>query len=306
MRLDLELRHLYSVFVLAEEMHFTRASHRLRIAQPSLSKQLQQIEHLHGVRLFARDKGRIVELTDAGRTFVDEARLAIFHAERALNLARADCRADDSLVIGYSPDADHAWVSGILATRRPSYTNLRIRLCSRFAMDSVRGVLVGELNLALVTAPPEEIRITAVPFARRPLYAVLRDSHRYACRKELVLGDLADDDWILNARQVHPTIHDAILETAKREKILSKNLHETFTYEQAVQLVLERAGVGILTQACAPDFRVDHLVVMPLSEASLRFDTCLVMRAVDDAKLSNGFGRSFLRRFSRFRLAPKE
>lgn len=69
MRLDLELRHLYSVVVLAEEMHFTRASHRLRIAQPSLSKQLQQIERLHGVRLFARDKGRIVELTDAGRTF---------------------------------------------------------------------------------------------------------------------------------------------------------------------------------------------------------------------------------------------
>jgi DNA-binding transcriptional LysR family regulator len=173
-------------------------------------------------------------------------------------------------------------------------------------MDSVRGVLVGELNLALVTAPPEEIRITAVPFARRPLYAVLPNSHRFACRKGLVLGDLADDDWILNARQVHPTIHDAILEAAKREKILPKNLHETFTYEQAVQLVLERAGVGILTQACAPDFRVDHLVVMPLSDASLRFDTCLVMRALDDAKLSNGFGRSFLRRFSRFRLAPRE
>jgi len=172
-------------------------------------------------------------------------------------------------------------------------------------MDSVRGVLVGELNLALVTAPPEEIRITAVPFARRPLYAVLPDSHRYACRKELVLGDLADDEWILSARQVHPAIHDAILEAAKREKILPKNLHETFTYDQAVQLVLEHAGVGILTQASVPDFCLDHLVVMPLSDASLRFDTCLVMRAVDNEKLSNGFGRSFLRRFSRHGLAPQ-
>jgi DNA-binding transcriptional LysR family regulator len=305
MRLALELRHFYSVVVLAEEMHFTRASHRLRMAQPCLSKQIQQIERLHGVCLFARNKGRIVELTEAGRIFVDEARLAIFHAERALNLARADCRAGDSLVIGYSPDADHSWVSGILATRCSSYTKVRIRLCTRFAMDLVRRVLVGELNLALVTAPPEERRITAVPFARRPLYAVLPDSHRYACRKELVFGDLADDEWILNARQVHPTIHDAILEAAEREKILPKNLHETFTYEQAVQLVLERAGVGILTQACAPDFRVDHLVVMPLSDVSLCFDTCLVMRAADNEKLSNGFGRSFVRRFSRSGLAPQ-
>lgn len=89
---NIELRHLYTVMVLAEEMHFTRASHRLRIAQPCLSKRIQQIEGLHGVRLFARDKQRIVELTDAGRIFLEEAKIAVFHAERALNLARAaDC-----------------------------------------------------------------------------------------------------------------------------------------------------------------------------------------------------------------------
>ena len=85
----------------------------------------------------------------------------------------------------------------------------------------------------------------------------------------------------------------------------SKNLHETFTYEQAAQLVLKRAGVGILTQACAPDFRVDHLVVMPLSDASLRFDTCLVMRAVDDAKLSNGFGRSLSSQILAFQISAE-
>jgi DNA-binding transcriptional LysR family regulator len=73
------------VIVLAEEMHFTRASHRQRIAQPCLSKRIQQIEGLHGVRLFARGKQRIVELTDAGRIFLVEAMIAVFHAERALN-----------------------------------------------------------------------------------------------------------------------------------------------------------------------------------------------------------------------------
>jgi DNA-binding transcriptional LysR family regulator len=304
---DIELRHLYSVIVLAEEMHFTRAAHRLRIAQPSLSKRIQQIERPHGVLLFARDKGRIVELTDAGRIFLDEARLAIFHAERALNLARAaDRHSRDSLVVGYSPDADYAWVSSILATRPPSNAKVRIRLCTRFAMELVRDVLVGEMNLALVTAPTEERQLTAVPFARRPLYAVLPDSHRYARRKDLVLRDLADDEWILNAKQVHPTIHDAILETAKNEKIAPKDMHETFTEQQAVQLVVERAGVGIFTKPCAPDFRVDRFVVRPLLDASLRFDTSLVMRSSDDSKLTNEFARSFLRRFSRPGSAPKQ
>lgn len=304
---DIELRHLYTVIVLAEEMHFTRASHRLRIAQPSLSKRIGQIERLHGVVLFARDKRRIVELTDAGRIFLEEARVAVFHAERALNLARAaDYHSRDSLVIGYSPDSDHAWISHILATRPASYPSLRIRLCSRFAMDLVRNVLVGEVNLALVTAPPEESRITAVPFARRPLYAILPHFHRYACRKELVLRDLVEDDWIVNAKQVHPTIYEAILGTAKREEIALKNVHETFTREQVVQLVLERAGVGIVTERCVSDSKVDCVVTIPLSDASLSFDACLVMRSADDSKLVNGFARSFLRRFPRPRLAPKQ
>ena len=55
----------------------------------------------------------------------------------------------------------------------------------------------------------------------------------------------------------------------------------------------------------SPDFRADHLVVMPLSDASLCFDTCLVMRAADNEKLSNGFGRSFLRRFSHSKLGQE-
>ncbi len=304
---DIELRHLYTVIVLAEEMHFTRASQRLRIAQPCLSKRIQQIERLNGVVLFARDKRRIVELTDAGRIFLEEARLAVFHAERALNLARAaDCHSRDSLVVGYSPDSDHAWVSNILATRPASYTNLRIRLCSRFAMDLVRHVLVGEMNLALVTAPPEEDRITAVPFARRSLYAVLPHSHRYACRKELFLRDLAEDDWIISAKQVHPTIHEAILGTAKQEEIALKNVHETFTGEQAVQLVIERAGVGILTKQCALDFRANRVVQVPLSDPSLCFDACLVMRSADDGKLTNGFARQFLRKYAPQLVAAKQ
>src|SRR5579864_7693871 len=74
-------------------------------------------------------------------------------------------------------------VSGILATR-PSGTNVRIRLCSRFAMDLVRNVLMGELNLAPVTAPHEENRITAVPFVRRSQHPVLPEI--WICKSDSV------------------------------------------------------------------------------------------------------------------------
>jgi hypothetical protein len=59
----------------------------------------------------------------------------------------------------------------------------------------------------------------------------------------------------------------------------------------------EHAGVAILTKLSAPEFRADSVVVRPLSDPSLCFDTCLVMRSDDDSKLTNQFARSFLRRF---------
>lgn len=304
---NIELRHLYAVIVLAEEMNFTRAAHRLQITQPALSKQIHAIEGLHRVHLFARDRGRITELTDAGRAFVEEARFALSHTERAIHLARtADCGSGRALMIGHSPGTDRSWVSAILAIRLSSDENLRIRLLTRFALDLVRDVIAGDLNMALVTAPPEDTRITVVPFARAPLYAALPESHPCVRRERLVLRDLEKDDWILSAKQVHPTIHDAILETATLEAIAPKDAHETFTEQQAVHLVAEHAGVAILTKLSALEFREDGVVVKPLSDPSLCFDTCLVMRSDDDSKLTNRFARSFLRRFPHRILASSQ
>ena len=214
---NVEVRHLHAVIVLAEELNFTRAAHRLRISQPALSKKITDLEEEHRLHLFTRDKKRVVELTDAGRIFVEEARSALSHMERAVHLARATHDGGDSvLVIGHSPYADQAWVSAILAIRLPLYPKLRIRLISQFSIELVRSVMAGELNLALVTAPPEDSQITTVPFAMTPVYAVLPQTHAAAQMEHIVLKDLANDEWILLARRTHPVIHSAIMDAARR------------------------------------------------------------------------------------------
>ena len=89
-----------------------------------------------------------MELTDAGRVFVEEARSSLLHIERAVHLARTTHDgADNVLMIGHSPCADQAWVSAILAIRLPLYPKLRIRLVSQFSIELVRSVMAGELNL---------------------------------------------------------------------------------------------------------------------------------------------------------------
>src|ERR1700678_257265 len=243
---NLEVRHLHAVIVLAEELNFTRAANRLHISQPALSKQITDLEAEHRFHLFTRNKRRIVELTDAGRVFVEEARSALSHTERAVHLARAAHDGSDSiLTIGHSPWANHDWVSAMLAIRLPLYPRLGIRLKTQFAMESVHSVLVGEVNLALVTAPPQDPQITAVPFAPAPLYAALPETHPAAHKECLVLQDLAKEKWILFPKRVHPRLYEAVMEAARRESIAVKHAHNVIAPQEAVDLVSDHMGVAI-------------------------------------------------------------
>ena len=306
---NVEVRHLHAVIALGEELHFTKAALRLNLTQSALSRQITEIEKQLRFRLFTRDNRRVVrvELTDAGRVFVEEARSSLLHMERAFHLARtAHDGADNVLTIGHSHEADQAWVSDLLAVRLPLYPKLAIRLISQFSIELVRSILAGELNLALVTAPPEDSQITgcAIRSRRRSMW-LSQKAHAASQKEQIVLQDLAKDEWILFARRVHPVVHDAIIDAARREGITPKHAHDTITSQEAIHLVSEHVGVAILTKPTALGFRAEGVVVKPLSDASLCFQTCVVMRTDDDSRLANEFARSFLRRYADQRRPPK-
>ena len=166
--------------------------------------------------------------------------------------------------------------------------------------------MAGELDLALVTAPLENSQITAVAFAQTPLYAVLPQTHAAAQKEHIALQDLANDEWILLARRVHPVVHGAIMEAARREGIAPKHAHDIITAQQAVHLVSEHVGVAILTKPMALGVRAEGVVVKPLSDTSLCFQTCVIMRTDDDSRLANEFARSFLLKYAREHLPPKQ
>ena len=301
---NLDVRHLHAVDVLAEELNFTRAADRLHITQSALSKQITEIEEHHRFRLFTRKHKRNVELTQVGRLFVEEARSALLHIDRAIQLGHEG--SDNILTVGHSPDTDQAWVSAILAIRLPLYPKLRIQLITQFSSELVRSVMAGELNLALVTAPPNNSQIKAATFAETHLYAALPQTHAAAQKELIALQDLARDEWILFARRVHPVIHDAILGAARRDGITPKHVHDIITTQQAVHLVCEHVGVAILTKPTALGFGAEGVVLRPLSKTSLCFQTCLIMRTDDDSQLANEFARSFLRRCAPQYLPPMQ
>jgi DNA-binding transcriptional LysR family regulator len=299
-----EVRHLHAVIVLAEELNFTRAADRLHITQSGFSKQINEIEALHRFHLFIRTNKKNVELTEVGRIFLEEARLALWHIDRAVQAAREG--SDSILTVGHSPDADLGWISAILAIRLPMYPKLRIQLISEFSSELVRRVTAGDLNLALVTAPPESSRITAAAFAQTHLYAALPQTHSAAQKEEIAFQDLAKDEWILFARRSHPVVRDAIMDAAQRQGIAPKHAHDILTAQEAIHLVSQHVGVAIVTKPASLGLSADGVVIRPLADPSLSFETCLIMRANENSRLANDFGRSFLRKCAPRRLPPMQ
>ena len=301
---QLDVRHMYSVVVLAEELNFTRAAHRLRISQPAFSRHITAVEKQYGFQLVTRDRKRGAQLTEAGRMFVEEARSALLHADRAIQLARAAHHGHENVVlIGHPTHANHEWISTLLAIRLPLFPKLKVRLTTLFATELVTSVLASELHLALVTAPPSDAKLTTVAFAETRLCVVFSDTHAAAAKEQVTLEDFANDEWILLPRNVNATIHDTILEMAARAGIPFRQAHGVINAEQGFYLVSERAGVAILPMPSISGVPAPGVVVRPLCDPALSFETCLVMRRDDDSKLVNQYARAFLKRYVR-KLGP--
>jgi DNA-binding transcriptional LysR family regulator len=186
------------------------------------------------------------------------------------------------------------------------YPKLRIQLISEFSSELVRRVMACDLNLALVTAPPENSRITAAAFAQTHLYAALPQTHVAAQKEDIAFQDLAKDEWILFARRTHPVVRDAIMDAAQRQGIAPKHAHDILTAQEAIYLVSQHVGVAIVTEPALVGLSAEGVVIRPLSDPSLSFETCLIMRTDDDSRLANEFGRSFLRRYQSYVLPPKQ
>lgn len=137
-----------SAIALADSLNFSRAAKILHVSQPTLTKNVAALEDWVGVPLFERDRQNVT-INDAGRAFVEEARVSVLHCERAVQAARAATHNSETILnIGRSPYTDPFLISTLFSVRLPLFPQLRIELSSQFSCDLVNDVLTGLMDLA--------------------------------------------------------------------------------------------------------------------------------------------------------------
>lgn len=158
----IELRLHRYVIVLADELNFTQAALRLHVSQPTLSAQIRDLEGEIGVKLFERTRGgQQVVLTASGEAFAAESRLALVHADRAVQEAQAaQGQGAGTWKLGYSPLIDLRIVSKVRRYLSDAHPAADLRLLSGHTAEHVDGLMQGRLHAGLVILPPRENRVT--------------------------------------------------------------------------------------------------------------------------------------------------
>jgi DNA-binding transcriptional LysR family regulator len=293
---EIDLRLLRAAVAVAEELSFSRAAQKLHVSQPGLTKQIQDLEAILHVSLFTRDRQR-VHLTDAGRAFVDESRLALMHQERAIQAAKCVAKGAEAILnLGQSPLVDPLLISVITSIHLRLFPGLRINITSDYAPELIRRVASGEIEIAALTAGPQSPQLTQVEVTVSPLYVLISETSALAARRTLSLRNLDEIPWILFARQIQPTLYDAIEAYARSAGVAASERHDVTSAEQAAQLIYRTGGAAILAKHDAWRVAMDGFTLRPLVEPEIAMRTVLAVRS-DAGRVVSEFVRTTVREF---------
>jgi DNA-binding transcriptional LysR family regulator len=274
---SVELRVLRYVVAVAEELHFTRAAQRLRIAQPSLSKQIRDLEDRLGAQLFDRTH-RQVRVTAAGRVFVKEALKALEHSDRAVRLVAALRRpVGESLTIGYSPQMNLRLLTIVRNLSCARDPRLKINLISSHTPDQMQALSEGHIQAGLVTLPLKDEQITTTFLIREPLAVVAPEFHRLSSKSDLKARELNGLPVISFPRHLNPSFHDHLHMLFKKEGYVPNVVQEVTTEAEALFMVAEGLGISFVKLSAAS---VGHrgIIHRRFREPGLVQDTGIVHR----------------------------
>jgi LysR family hca operon transcriptional activator len=242
----MELRHLRYFIAVAEEGNLTVAAEkRLHTSQPSLSRQIRDLEYQLGVQLLIRS-ARGVELTDAGRAFLDHARLALAQVDAAREAARRAARPTKPVfAVGFLSGQEVIWLAEATRALAGDLQNIEMTVSSEHSPDLAEGLSVGRLDIAFMRAEPGQPALEYVTVAREPFIVVMPSDHRLAAHKKVDVHELAGELFIGGSEVAGP-MRGAIEQYLADNNLDIEPAHRVHNLTMALSLIASTRGVALL------------------------------------------------------------
>jgi len=258
----MELRHLrYFVAVVEEGSLSTAAEHRLHTSQPSLSRQIRDLEDQVGAELLSRSV-QGVELTAAGKAFLDHARLALMQVEAAVEAARRAAQPlRKTFAIGFQTGHEMNWLPKAMHVLRDELKNIEVTISSDYSPDLAEALVRGRLDVAFLRVEPTfDLGYEVVE--HEPLIVLMPSDHRLTTRNAVRPQDFVGEIFIGGSNKA--TVLRAVTEDYLRRSGLDIKLdHGVDNLAMAMSLVASTRGLALMP-AYAKNLLPSSVVSRPL------------------------------------------
>lgn len=288
----MELRHLRYFAAVAELENVSRAALRLHVSQPALSRQVRDLEEELGFPLLRRS-AKAVQLTDAGRVFLTEARAVLARAEAAVAAARevATGRRGE-LHVGYAPVPTVRLLPPTLRAFQAEVPGVRVKLHDLSPEEMLAGLRRGSLQIAFLVRPTRAmlrgLRFEAL--VQDELRLAVPRGHRFARLRAVPVAALADEPLVAYSRKDYPEYHDTLDTLFAASAVRPRIVEEHDSGVSLVTAVEAGNGLALVSQtlACTTGARLKLLPLTPAPAA-------LVVGAATVKGPVNAAAESFLR-----------
>jgi LysR family hca operon transcriptional activator len=271
----MELRHLRYFVAVADAGSLTvAAARKLHTSQPSLSRQIRALEDEVGAQLLTRS-ARGIELTPAGRAFLDHARLVLSHVEAGAGAARRVAHpAKPCFVMGFLTNHELTWMPETFRILRDELPNIDVMISSQYSPPLANALVKGTIDAAFLRREKGFPELAFRHLVKEPLVVVLPSDHRLAALKAIRPADLVGETFVTVSNRATPVLRAVIDNYLKRSGIHITPAHEIDHVVMGMTLIASTGGVGLLP-AYVQNFLTRSVTSRPLKGAAPTVDLVL-------------------------------
>ncbi len=275
--MGIDLRHLRCFIAVAEELHFRRAADRLGIAQPALSRTVQNLEAELGVTLFDRSN-RNVQITKAGRTFLSGCYTILNGLEQTVaDTQRVHMDKIGLLRIGYTDMAIAGRLPDVLRAFQSREPDIDLELRHAVTSEQLIQMEDGELDFGFVTGAIERVGYAYREVQSEQFVCVVHTDHPFANRKTLRLSELAQEDLVHGPLSHWEHFFSYLIPLCRKAGFEPRFVHEGLNTTAILGLVACGMGITILTEYVRDSVPSD-LVVIPFQDVRDELETVAIWK----------------------------
>ncbi len=277
----MEFRHLRYFLAVAEERNITRAAEKLHIAQPPLSRQIQQLEDLLGVSLFVRGS-RPLELTEAGQHFRKHAEQLVTLGKNLIVSTRLVGKVEAKFTMAFVGSTLYGLLPEVARRFKQAHPHVDLSLVEMTTLEQMRALKDGEIDVGIGRIRHDDPTIRRIHLRDEPLVAAIPCGHPLSDAETLSLQDLVAETLILFPKGPRPNFADLILQAFHDRGLTPDRTMDARELQISLGLVAAGMGVAIAPQSVLGIQRRD-VVFKPFKDARLSVPIFMHLRADDDS-----------------------